>query len=114
MDAVDALNKLCKWRSVLTGWIMGTALKSEPGVQGIRDLMDARLIVRAEVSALLQLCMRKGLFTAQEWAEQLHDEAVALDQMYEKKFAGYRTELDGVHIDPAVAMKTNARLGFPP
>jgi|GEM_PF-2040060 len=109
-----ATEKLGKWRSVLVGWIWGTRHRGQPGTQGMRDLMDARLVARIELSAIAALLIEKGVFTRTEFMAQVAIEAGELDAMYERLFEGYRTTDQGLSIDPNVAVKTNQRLGFPP
>jgi hypothetical protein len=45
------LNRLCKWRSILVGRILGTRSADDPVARGYRDLFDKLLILRAEQSA---------------------------------------------------------------
>lgn len=108
------INKLCKWRQILAGWIMGSGTKSDPGVQGMRDLQDARLITRVELSAIAALCIKKGVFTAAEFTAQAIEEAEVLDKLYTEKFKGMRTTDEGITIYDIEATKaTMKRLGFP-
>ena len=113
MSGRDACNKLCKWRSVLVGWMIGSKGANVPGVQGYRDLIDRSLLLRAEIDALCQLLLRKGLMTAAEFDAALAESALAYDQMLEHRFPGYSTTMDGVRINPQVAAETNRVLGFP-
>lgn len=109
-----ALQKLCKWRTVLVGWLWGSKAKTDPGVQGMRDLMDQQLIRRVELSAVTALLIEKGVFSTAEYLAQVTTEAHELDKMLEKLFDGYRTTDAGIAIDTARAQVTNQRLGFPP
>ena len=49
----EALNRLFRWRIVLTNWHLGSRGPDEPGVLAMRDLQEFRLLVRAEVTALI-------------------------------------------------------------
>lgn len=112
---LDPLNKLCKWRSIMAGWHLGTAPKETPGVQAMRDLMDKWLIMRVETSALAGLMLKKGVFTDKEYRTQLYAEATILDNHMEEAFPGFRSCEDGVEIyDIPLAQQTTRRLGFPP
>lgn len=114
-DAVQALNKLCKWRLVMAGWHHGTQSINAPGVKAMRDLMDKWLIMRCETSALASLLIEKGLITAEEFQNQIATEAVLLDKQMEDLFKGFRTSADGVSMyDGALAQRTMDELGFPP
>jgi hypothetical protein len=118
--AIDALNKLCKWRSVLAGWHRGTSSvmtggKPTPGVAAMRDLMDKWLIMRAENSAIVRLLVEQKVFDERQFRQALMDEAAALDKDMERIFPGFRTSEDGIVIyDPALARKTTEEKGFPP
>jgi hypothetical protein len=109
-----ALNRLCKWRTVLAGWHLGSKAKDAPGVPAMRDLQDFRLLIRAEVSALTELLIQKGVFTEAEYRTQLEAEAVRCDLQWEAFFPGYQTTDVGVTINPTVARETNRIRGFPP
>lgn len=108
-----AMNKLCKWRSVFVGWMIGTKRGDEPGVQAYRDAVDFRLAARVELNALSTLLIEKGVFTREEFTAQVAIEAGLYDTQLEKLFPGYRTTDEGLSIDPRVAAETNKRLRFP-
>lgn len=95
---MDYLNKLCKWRSVFAGWQLGTRSNEDPECQAIRDHRDLTMLLRAEVSALTALMVKKGVFTADEFRAQLDTEAYLLDQMYEQKFPGWQSTEHGMAI----------------
>jgi len=109
-----AMNKLCKWRSVFVGWMIGSKHQSEPGVQAYRDAVDFRLAARVELNALSTLLIEKGVFTREEFTAQVTIEAELYDKTLENLFPGYRTTDQGITIDPKIAVETNRRMGFPP
>jgi hypothetical protein len=112
---IDALNKLCKWRTVLAGWHHGSRFRNDPGVSAMRDLMDKWLVIRCENSALAALLIAKGVFTAKEFTAQINAEAVHLDNKMEEFFPGFRTIEAGIEVyDTKLAAETCERLGFPP
>lgn len=118
--ALDPMNRLCKWRTVLAGWHTGTkSLRTpsgtpEPGVQAMRDFMDKWLITRVESNALAGLMIAKGVFTAEEFTLACYQEAVHLDAQLQRQFPGFVTSDDGVTIyDMKLARKTMHDLGFP-
>ena len=101
------LEKLCKWRLVFASWQLGTRSKDDPECQAVRDHVDARLILRAEVSALTALLIKKGLISVEEFREQLETEAYLLDQMLEQKFPGWQsTEIGMAVVDVKKAIET--------
>jgi hypothetical protein len=111
---IDPLNKLCKWRSVLAGWHLGSAFIDKPGTKAMRDLMDKWLVMRCENSAFAALLIRKGVFTAEEFTRQVNAEAIHMDNQMELQFPGMRTTPDGVEFyDIELAQKTFIKLGFP-
>jgi hypothetical protein len=114
MSTYDDLNKLCKWRKVFAGWQLGTVTDSDGAGRAVRDHREVTMLLRAEVSGLVALLVRKGVFTAEEWEKQVGEEARTLDEMYEVKFPGFSTSQDGVHMQMPQAGDTMRRLGFPP
>lgn len=102
--AVQALNRLAKWRVLLTGWQLGTRAKGDPEGDAVRDHREATLLLRVEVSALVQLLTDKGIFTNEDWSEALIVEAHALEHMLERKFPGVTANDDGLNIDLERAM----------
>jgi hypothetical protein len=109
----EAMNKLCRWRSVFVGWMIGSKHADEPGVKAYRDAVDARLSARVDINALTTLLIEKRVFTREEFMAQATIEARLLDAEMESFFPGYKTTDIGVSIDTLVAQQTNARLGFP-
>lgn len=108
-----ALNRLCKWRMFFAGWTYGTQPGTHGPTRALRDATDARLIARAEISALTNLLVEKGIFTTDEFAEVLAREADFLSEGLAKLYPGFTatdTGLD-VHSDAAETMHA---LGFPP
>lgn len=112
--ATAALNKLCKWRSVLAGWHMGTRSMNEPGTKAMRDFIEKLLVLRAEQTALIDLLLAKKVFTRQEIEDSIVQEARLLDEAYARAFPGFRTTAHGVDIDLDLAQATMKDLGFPP
>ncbi|HEX3640663.1 MAG TPA: hypothetical protein VHV10_05180 [Ktedonobacteraceae bacterium] len=100
-----ALNRLSKWKSVFTGWQLGTVpLGYAPG-DAVRDHRETTLLLRAENSTLLGLCIRKGLFTEDEYHLALAKEAEQLSKDYEKKFPGMKATDIGMQFN-AQAVET--------
>lgn len=102
-----ALNKLTKWRSVFAGWQLGSLSIEDETCRAVRDHREVTMLLRAEVNALQQLLVAKGVCTQSEWLQQLVEEAEHLDKAYERKFPGFRTSDDGVTIhNPQLAADT--------
>jgi hypothetical protein len=102
MNAVAALNRLCKWRAILAGWQLGTRPKGDPECDAVRDHREVTLLLRAEVNSLGQLLISKGVFTAAEFDVQCGVEAEHLMRGYEKVFPGAKAVDDGMTLDPAL------------
>lgn len=98
-DAMRALNRLAKWRTLFAGWQLGTRLKGDPESDAVRDHREATILLRAEVSALVGLLLEKKVFTLEEWGAALEHEANLLSRAYEQKFPGVRATDDGLDID---------------
>lgn len=111
---IDPLNKLCKWRSIFSGWMFGSKAINAPGVQAMRDFAEKWLVMRAENNAVMQLLLAKGIVTQEEFHAQLMLEAEFLDRQMEHQFPGMRTIADGVEFyDMLLAEKTMHDKGFP-
>lgn len=105
--ALKALNRLCKWRAIFAGWQLGTRLRGDPEGDAVRDHREATIFSRAELSAITGLLIAKGVFSIEEFNDQLADEAEYLDKLYEKKFPGIRATDDGIELyDTTLASKT--------
>lgn len=107
------LNRLCKWRTVFVGWCFGSKADNTPGVKGLRDAVDARLVARVELSALTALLIEKGVFTADEFKSQIVIECDEYQKMLEAQFPGYVAIEHGISVAPTIAVETNKRMGFP-
>jgi hypothetical protein len=106
MNTLAKLNRLAKWRSVFAGWQLGTRTKDDPESQAVRDHREVTILLRAEASALTRLLIDKGIFTIEEWNEQLGEEADALSKAYEEKFPGMEATDHGISMDVAKAQET--------
>jgi len=100
---LDALNRLAKWRTLLTGWQLGTRAKGDPEGDAVRDHREVTLLLRAEINALTALLLSNRVFTAGEYQAALAEEAEALNADLERRFPGVTAHDDGLHIDPQKA-----------
>lgn len=100
-----AVQRLAKWRSLFAGWQLGTRPKGDPECDAVRDHREVTILLRAEVTALTGLLIRKGLFTAEEFTEALGEEALQLEADYQRRFPGVQATDDGLNFDPR-AVKT--------
>lgn len=97
-----ALNVLTKWRSIFTGWQLGTRPKGDQESDAVRDHREVTILLRAEGNALVSLLLSKGVFTEEEWLAALEREAGHLNQAYERKFPGVTAHEDGLTLDRRV------------
>lgn len=106
MSANDAMNILCKWRTVLAGWQLGTRLKGDPEGDAVRDHREGTLLLRAEVTALTSLLIAAGVFTLEQFDAQLEIESQELCKLLEKRFPGFKATPTGMDVDVELAVKT--------
>lgn len=102
----SALNRLCKWRMVFAGWQLGTRAKGDPECDAVRDHRELSIIMRAELSALVNLLIEKGVFTADEHRAAIEAEAELLNKDYQRRFPGFRATDIGMDINTAIAADT--------
>jgi hypothetical protein len=98
-DVRPALERLTKWRTIFAGWQLGTRASDDPECQAVRDHRELTMMLRAEVTALSGLLIKRGLFTAEEWTIAVGEEAVMLEQDYQQRFPGAKATDDGMQID---------------
>lgn len=112
MQRVDrAANRLAKWRVAFAGWQLGTRAKQDPECQAVSDHREVTMMLRAEMNALSNLLVEKGVISEQEWLEALEREYALLADSYEGKFPGFEATDHGLKLDPLNAAKTMA--GWP-
>lgn len=99
MTALQSLNRLGKWRTFFAGWQLGTRPIGDPESDAVRDHREATLILRTELSALVELAFRKNLFTMEEWDEEIIKQAEDLMRLLEHSYPGVRATDDGLQID---------------
>jgi hypothetical protein len=109
-----AFNRLAKWRAWFAGWHLGTQPSSHGPTRAFRNLYESTLIMRAELSAMSQILISKGVYTLDEWREAAAGEADRLSELLTDKFPGVRATDDGLSMAPHIAAATMRREGFPP
>ena len=109
-----ALEKLAKWRKFFAGWQLGTRPMDDGEYRAVADQRELFILMRAELTAVTGLLIRKGVFTQKEFQVALEAEAWQLDRDYEKAYPGFRTSATGLHMKLPDALETMRRLGFPP
>lgn len=114
MNSLEVLNKLAKWRNVFASWQLGTRLSDDGEARAVKDHRELTILMRAELSALTGLLIKKGVITQAGFETALISEAGQLDKDYERKFPGFTTSLDGVHMKLPEATETMQQMGFPP
>jgi hypothetical protein len=101
-----ALNRLCKWRSVFAGWQLGTRTSEDPECQAVRNHREVTILLRTEVSALLELLVAKQIITTPEWESQLETEAEHLSRMYAGQFPGFTATDSGLELNMPLVSQT--------
>jgi hypothetical protein len=98
-----ALEKLCKWRTLFTGWQLGTRPKGDPESDAVRDHREVTILMRAELNAVTAaLCDSIPGFW-ENFQAHLLVEAELLDGAYEEKFPGVRATPEGLVLDARAA-----------
>lgn len=101
-----AINRLTKWRSVFAAWQLGTRVKGDPECDAVRDHREVTILLRAEMSALTGLLIKKGIITSEEFMEALINESDLLSKDYEKRFPGMKATDTGIEYDVMTARET--------
>ena len=65
MTAIQALNRVAKWRTLFAGWQLGTRPKGDPESDAVRDHREITILLRVEQSAIIGLLIRKGIINPQ-------------------------------------------------
>jgi len=99
LNAAAALNRLAKWRTIFAGWQLGTRPKGDPESDAVRDHREATLILRAEVNALTDLLLKRGVFTEQVFEAAVAREADTLSAQLSERFPGVTANDYGLDID---------------
>jgi len=80
------------------------------GADAVIDLSraDLRDSLRAEVSAIGQLLIARGVVTAEGYTAKVHEEAEHLCKAYERRFPGFKATDYGLDINTEIARDTTA------
>lgn len=111
-----ALNRLAKWRGFFAGWQLGTRAlghREDGPVRAARDAAEARLVLRAEVTAIAGLLIQAGVVTESQYHEAVAREADFLAESLSRRFPGVTATDEGLTLDVRAA-DTMRREGFPP
>jgi len=99
---MSAVQRLAKWRTIFTGWQLGTRAKGDPEGDAVRDHREVTILMRAELNAVTCLMVKKGVFTAEDFTKQLEEEAEHLNLAYQRKFPGARATDTGMDLNLAL------------
>lgn len=102
----DYLNRLAKWRTVLTGWQLGTRAKGDPEADAVRDHRESSLVMRAELTAVTAILVKKGIFTVEEFRDQVQEEARHLCELHKERFPGFEATDTGITMTAAARETT--------
>lgn len=101
-----AMERFTKWRRVFTAWQIGNLSDNGPEAMAIRDHREVTLLLRAENNALTRLLIKKGVFTSEEFTEQVIEEAEHLNKAYEEQFPGFKVTTFGLNIKAPESLET--------
>lgn len=105
-QARASLEILGKWRTLLTGWQLGTRPKGDAEGDAVRDHREATLLLRAEVSALTECLLESGVVTEEAYYRKLADTARTYSDALAARFPGFTAHRDGLHMDVTKAAET--------
>lgn len=98
-----ALNRLAKWRSVLTGWQLGTRPSEDPECQAVRDHRELSIMLRVELNALTALIRNEVPDFDAKFEKHLLEEAAIMEQGFEERFPGASATDHGIQLDGRAA-----------
>lgn len=98
-----ALNRLAKWRTLLTGWQLGTRPKGDPECDAVRDQRELLLLLRCELTALTRCLLEADLIDGDSYAHVVAEEADLLSMAHEARFPGVRATDQGMVFDARAA-----------
>ena len=104
--------KLGAWKSVLARWQLGPSA-NEAALAALRDHREQSLILRAEMNALVQVLLARGVISSGEWTRSLDAALRALDARYEQRFPGLRTTDAGAVVEADAEAVTRTMAGWP-
>lgn len=100
----EALEVLAKWRAA---WgMMATMGTSAAFERCIRDMAEHLLMQRAELNALANLMVQKGVFAATEFTAQVEVEAELHSKVLEQSFPGFSASVAGLTLTQPMAERT--------
>ena len=100
---IDWINRLGKWRTLLTGWQLGTRAKGDPEADAVRDHRELSMFLRAEMNSLVALLIKKNILTTEEFGHAMLTECEQACTEMEKRFPGAQATDDGITLDIAAA-----------
>jgi hypothetical protein len=98
-EARAAMERLGKWRGHFAGWLLGTRAKDDPQSEWARDMAEKVLLLRAESSALARLLVDAKIITGEQFTIQVGQEAQALSNKMEERWAGITATDSGLSYD---------------
>lgn len=108
------LNLLAKWRSVFAGWQLGTRPKDDPECNAVRDHRELTMLIRAELTAISGILLKKNICSHQELLDAIANEAHHLNKGNEERFPGFSASEMGIEVDVEKANATAKRYNFKP
>lgn len=114
MTALRALNTLAKWQAHYAAWHLGTRASTDPECQAVRDHREITILLRAEMTALTDVLIRKGVITADELSAALEREAIQLNKDYERQWPGVTATPSGLSYDLAKIRAAGWMKGWKP
>lgn len=108
-----AMTRLCKWKSILAFWQLGTREQDDGEFRAVADAREQMLIQSVENRAIIGALLAKKIITQAEWCNALIMEAQQLEKYMENRFPGFRANDQGMEIAPEIAAETKKKFNFP-
>ena len=102
----QAIQRVCKWRSVFVGWQLGTRSKEDPEAQAVRDHREVTILLRVECNALANVLITKGIISQEDFTRIVAEEAEHLNLAYQQKFPGFTAHDHGITMTMPAAAET--------
>lgn len=96
---MTALNRLSKWRFIFASWQLGTRSATDPVAQAVRDHREVTLILRAEVSALVNMLVKQYAINRNDYMLEVAKEAELLSKQLEERFPGAKPSDIGMEME---------------
>lgn len=109
----NAYAVLSNWKSLFASWATGLRPNQNTSYLAAQEQAETILILRAELTACLNLLLHLGVVTKDQFDEKFCEAVILLNQALENKFPGFKSTNEGLVLDkPITAQHTLMQLGI--